>query len=80
MHFQILKGHISPGFVAEGRRDTQRVLVSIPKLKNVSYINHQQMFPILIPNKYSKTHFSEMARKPTFQKWALHNLTYERYT
>ena len=43
MHFQILEGHVSPGFFAEGRRDTQRVLVLIPET--------QTMFPILVPQK-----------------------------
>ena len=38
------------------------------------------LFPILVQNKYPKTHFSEMARKPTCQKWVLHNLTYTKDT
>ena len=41
--FNILEGHFSQGFFAEGRRDTQRVLVLIPTT--------QQMFPILILKK-----------------------------
>ena len=41
--FKFLEGHFLPGFLAEGRRDTQRVFVLMPET--------QKMFPTLILKK-----------------------------
>ena len=52
MHFLILEGHFSQRFLAEGRRDTQRVLVLIPKTQKMfPILISPKMFPILIPPK-----------------------------